>query len=249
MMKDNSLRKILSHPNKTDIIEKLSLGLSPKEVHQWLKEKYQHLADNSLVCSEKLLKSFKDEYLDLYQQIREDAGELQKQQETLSSIQEATSLVQSNPTYKAKLNEYLDKEIDIKTIVKNMVVGIEHRAGQIFDTLESNPTSFKKDYVLINWFNALTNVLEKYDAILNGTSDKITQQNNINIQIIDQYANIMQNCIKTVLSKLDYETSLLFVEMLNEELQKVKAPILEAAVEVRLEEARKLEAKIEKLDN
>lgn len=239
-MKNNPLRKILNHPEKDEIVSKLALGLSSKEVNQWLRDKYAE--QKSMVISEKSLDEFKEEFLDCYQQIQNDARALQTS--TISVAEEASALVQNNSAYRNKLQEYVNKEIDIKTIVKNMVVGIEARAQQVFDQIQEDPSNFKKDYVLINWFNALTNVLEKYDAILNGPADKIVQQNNINIQVIDQYSSIFQNVIREVLSRLDYETSMLFIDILNAELTKLKAPTIESLpVDLRLEEAKKLETK------
>jgi hypothetical protein len=239
-MKENTLRKIYNHPDREEIISKLTLGVNAEEVHGWLSEKYAAVGDKKLIFSVKVLKQFKDEYLDIYKQMRDDFALARQAQENI--IQDMQASVQNNSAYRSKLNEYIDKEIDIKTMVKNMVLAIEDRASQVFDTIQKNPNNIKLDYVLINWFNSLTMILEKYDQIINGSPDKIIQQNHINIQILDQHIGVFHKVIREVISRLDYDTSLLFVEILNEELKKLK-PSTETAlpIDVRLNEAKKLE--------
>jgi hypothetical protein len=242
-MKENTLRKIYSHPEREEIISKLTLGVSAEEINVWLSEKYAAVGDKKLIFSAKVLKQFKDEYLDIYKQMREDFALVKQEQENI--IKDMQTTVQSNSAYRNKLNEYLDKEIDIKSMVKNMILAIESRAAQVFDNIQERPDTIKLDYVLINWFNSLTMILEKYDQIINGSPDKIIQQNNINIQILDQHIGVFHKVIREVISRLDYDTSLLFVDILNEELKKIK-PSTEAAlpVDVRLSEAKKLEEQV-----
>lgn len=242
-MKENTLRKIYNHPDREEIISKLALGVNAEEIHDWLHEKYSAVGDKKLIFSAKVLKQFKDEYLDIYKQMREDFALVRQEQENI--VKDMQTTVQSNSAYRNKLNEYVDKEIDIKTMVKNMVLAIEARAAQVFDNIQEKPENYKMDYVLINWFNSLTMILEKYDQIINGSPDKIIQQNNINIQILDQHIGVFHKVIREVISRLDYDTSLLFVDILNEELKKLK-PTTETAlpIDVRLSEAKKLEEQV-----
>lgn len=242
-MKENTLRKIYNHPDREEIISKLTLGVDAQEIHDWLSTKYGSVGDKKLIFSVKVLKQFKDEYLDIYKQMREDFALVRQEQQNIMQDMQAT--IQNNSSYRNKLNEYIDKEIDIKTMVKNMILAIEARAAQVFDNIQQKPENYKMDYVLINWFNSLTMILEKYDQIINGSPDKIIQQNNINIQILDQHIGVFHKVIREVISRLDYDTSLLFVDILNEELKKLK-PSTEAPlpIDVRLNEARKLEEQV-----
>lgn len=239
-MKDNLLKKIYNHPDREEIISKLTLGIPGDEISVWLSDKYGDIGDKKLIFTGKSLKQFKEEYLDIVKQIQGDALALRQEQNSIVSDMKAT--VQNNSSYKAKLNDYLDKEIDIKSMVKNMILACESRASEVFDNIQNNPSGIKLDYVLIQWFNTLTIMLEKYDVIINGSPDKIIQQNNINIQILDQHIGVFSKVIREVISRLDYDTSLLFVDILNEELKKLKEPTeVSMPIEARLTEARKLE--------
>lgn len=244
-MKESLLKSFVQHPSKDEIIAKLTLSIDVKEINQWLKSKYGDI-DKSLVLSPTKLSQFKEEYLDLYGQIQRDALVVSQ---TDNLQKEVGALVQNNSAYRQKLEEYLDQEIDIKKIVKNLVVCIEARAMQLFDSIQLNPAGTKMDYVLIQYMNTLVSVIEKYDTIINGSPDKIVQQNNINIQILDQHVGVFHKVIREVISRLDYDTSLLFVDILNEELQKIKPTNIETmSVDVRLTEAKKLEDQLHQLD-
>lgn len=247
-MKDNVLKKILQHPEKDDVIAKLSIDMSPKDINQYLREKYGHI-DKSLVLSIKQLSEFKNEYLDLYTQIRQDAMEL-KMDSLQNNNVELTEIVQNNSMYRQKLAEYLDKEIDLKEMVKNLIVAAEARIEQIYNIVQENPKNMKPDYVMLGWVQTITTLLEKQNAIVNGSTDKIVQQNTINIQILDQHIGVFHKVIREVISRLDDETSLVFIDILNEELRKLKAPTVSdmPSVDVRLTEARRLEESLYQLD-
>ncbi len=242
-MKENALQKIYNHPDKDDLISKLTLGIEPIEISSWLSEKYIAVGNKKLIISAKILKQFKDEYLNIYKQIQADCISVKQNQNEI--IKDIKSSVQNNSAYRAKLQEYVDTEIDIKTLVKNFIVAAEFRISQIYDIIQDNPKNTKPDYILISWMQTLANMLEKYDTIINGSPDKIIQQNNINIQILDQHIGVFAKVIREVISRLDYDTSLLFVDILNEELKNLKEPIdTILPVEARLFEAKKLEGKI-----
>lgn len=246
-MKENILKKIYCHPERDEIISKLALEISPDEINGWLTEKYAIVGDKKLIISSKTLRQFKEEYLDLYKQMQSDFASIR--QEQASIVQDMQRAVQNNSAYRRKAEEYLDKEIDLKSVIKNMIVAVEFRISQIYDQIQENPGNFKPDYVLIQWMQTLANILEKQEAIINGSPDKIMQQNNINIQILDKHINVFSKVINDVISKLDYDTSLMFVGLLNEELHKLRPPVDEVVpVDIRMSEAKKLESQLGQLD-
>lgn len=241
-MKENNFCKLYNHPDRDEIVAKLTLGITIKDINEWLKSKYDQPGTKSFVLNVRALTDFKEEYLDLYNTIRNDALQLRASKEENT---DPVAFVQNNSIYRQKLEEYLDKEIDLKQMLKNMIVAVEHRVSQIYDIIQKNPANTKPDYVLIQWLQTLANILEKQETILNGNSDKIIQQNNFNIQIVDQHINVFQKVIRDVLSRLDYDTSMLFIELFNEEIKKIKQEnIAQLPIEVRLEEADKLKQEV-----
>jgi hypothetical protein len=245
--KENIAKRFLKHPDKDEIISKLLAGRSSADIAEWLKAKYNPATEKVFIFSEKYITSFKDEYLDFYTIMRED---LEKTKSNITASQQLQTEIQGTSAYHTALEKYADKEVDIKSIIKKLVVNAELRLSQMFDLMQEDTYNFKPDRTLIEWFNTLTNILEKYDTILNGSPDQINIQNNINIQVVDEHINVVYNIIKEILAKLDYDTSLLFIDMFNEEMKKLKpkdmAPI---PVEARLQEATLLSETIsQKLD-
>lgn len=225
--------QIINHSDKDEIISKLVCEISPQEIWEWLSAKYSD--QKNLIISKKSLQIFKDEYLDLYSTIRED---LLKTQFNITAHQEIQSDIQGNAAYKKRLAEIADKELDIKSIIKTLVVKIEMRADQIFEMVQNDPSNTKMDRGLIEWMNLLLNTLEKFDIITNGPQDNIVVNNTYNIQI-DNHINMISDIVRETLSQLDYETSLQFTETFTRRLAELKASdkTFVAPVEKRLEAA------------
>lgn len=245
-MSKNIALKILEHPDKDEIITKLLSGVSVADIHEWLEAKYVNVGEKKFALSDKIISTFQKEYLDIYSIIKEDIA---KTKTKLSSDEDLKIEIQGTPQYRKILEKYASDELDIKVTVKKMVATIETRIEQIFDQIQEDPRNIKMDRTLIEWFNSLTALVEKYDTILNGSPDQINIQNNINIQILDNHINLVHNLITEILSKLDYDTSLLFIEMFNEGLQKLNIETAKLLPqEVRMTEAKVLSEVITNLD-
>jgi len=246
-MSNNQIAKqVLSHPDSSEVITKLISEISEENIADWLKAKYN--GQKQLLISKKNLTVFKDEYLDIYSTIREDL--LKTQFNLAVAPDDALEEVQGNEAYKKKLLDIADKELDIKTIVKRLVVQIQHRSEQVFDDIQRDPRNKKMDRTLVEWFTLLLNTLEKFDLITNGSPEHVTIQNNINIQLVDNHINMIYGVIREILAQLDYETSLLFTELFTKRLSELKAETNTILpTEQRLEAAYTVEGQIkDKLD-
>jgi hypothetical protein len=220
MNKSNIALKILEHIDRDEIIAKLLSGAPIADIHEWLASKYVNEGEDKFVLSQKVISTFQKDYLDIYSIIRDDLTKTKTNQ--LSPEAELNLEVQGNLTYRKTLEKYLDSELDIKVMIKRVLATIETRIEQMFDLIQEDPRNIKIDRTLIEWFNTLISLMEKYDAIQNGSLENVNIQNNINIQVLDDHINVVYKIIKDILSKLDYDTSLVFIDMFNEEMQKIK---------------------------
>lgn len=220
-MKKNIALQVLEHPDRDELINKLILGLSPRDIYEWLSALYSTPVEKPLIISEKNLKKFKDEYLDMYSFIKQD---LNKTSTVLSINDQVKEEIQGSPNYQKTLEKYLNTEIDIKTSAKKLMAMVETRCEQIFLNIQLEPENTRPDYVLIQYLNTLAAVLEKMDTIVNGSGNQINIQNNVNIQLLDTHINTVYNIIKEILSKLDYETSLEFISLFNERMKAIEMP-------------------------
>jgi hypothetical protein len=243
--KENIAKRILNHCDKDEIISKLLANIPPSEIAESLAARYNPETEKQFILSENYIKKFQSEYLDIYTVIKDDLYKTKQNQIVPSEALQQE--IQGAPAYHKALEKYANDEVDIKSMVKKMVVNVETRVSQMYDIIQSDPENFKNERVLIEYFNTLASILEKYDTMLNGSPDQINIQNNINIQVVDDHINVVFNIIKEILSKLDYDTSLLFIEMFNSEMSKLKStnqPILPAGE--RLAELKVLEETVGK---
>lgn len=99
-MNKNALKKILEHPDKDEIIAKLVLDIPPTDIHDGLVAKYTSVGDSKFIITERAIKTFKDNYLDVYSLIQEDMLKT-KQAVVSSSTDELELAVRNNPAYKS----------------------------------------------------------------------------------------------------------------------------------------------------
>lgn len=247
-MNKNALKKILDHPDREEIIAKLVLDYSAKDIYDWLSSKYTNVSEAKFVIAERSIKVFKNNYLDVYNMIREDISAT-KQSIAASTEDELKLSIINNPTYKSKMFELAGKELDIRGMITNLCVAIETRLGQVFDEIEANPRDINSrvDRVFIEYGELLGNLLEKYYKFTEGSAD-ITVQHNVTLQVVDQHISVLHDAIREVLSQMDLESSMLFMELINEKMSKLKAPSSEPVLntDMKLAETKLLNETINK---
>ena len=247
-MNKNALKKILEHPDKDEIIAKLVLDYSAKDIHEWLAGKYTNVSEAKFVVAEKSIKTFKDNYLDVYSMIREDM--MKTKQAVATSTEEQLELaVKNNPTYKSKMLELAGKEIDVRQMVAHLCIAIETRLGQVFDEIQEDPRNINSriDRVLIEYGELLGGLLEKYYKFTENPADMVIQHN-VTLQAVDQHISVFHDVIREVLSQLDLESSMLFMEIFNEKMSKLKMPTPDQPLntDMKLAEAKLLNETINK---
>jgi hypothetical protein len=250
-MNKNALKKILDHPDKDEIIAKLIIGQSTKDVHDWLEAKYTNVSESKFIIAEKSLKSFQENYLDIYNLIQEDLAK------TKTAIKSSTEdqlelAVKNNTAYKNIMLQTATKQLDVRTSVANLCHAVETRLAQVFDEIQEDPRNIntKVDRLLIDYTEVLGNILEKYYKFTEAPADQIIQHN-VTLQVVDQHITVFHDVIKEVLSQMDLETSMYFMEVFNEKMSKLKAPEKDAApnIDMQLAEAKLLSETINKKVN
>ena len=247
-MNKNALKKILEHPDKDEIIAKLVLDYPAKDIHDWLAAKYTNVSEAKFVVAEKSIKVFKENYLDVYSMIREDM--LKTKEAVATSTEDQLILsVKDNPTYKKMMVGLAGKEIDIRSMVANLCIAIETRLGQVFDEIQEDPRNINSriDRVLIEYGELLGGLLEKYYKFTESPADLVIQHN-VTLQAVDQHISVFHDVIRDVLSQLDLESSMLFMELFNEKMAKLKPPAPEPMfnTDMKLAEAKILNETINK---
>lgn len=250
-MNKSALKKILEHPDKDEVISKLVIGISSKDIYDWLKSKYTNVSESKFVLSERSIKNFQDNYLDIYNFIQEDITK-SKQSVAAGTEEQLMLSVQNNSTYKSKMLQLADKEIDVRKIISNLCIVIETRLAQVFDEIQEDPRNIntRVDRLLIEYADTLGNILEKYYKFTESPANQIVQHN-VTLQVVDQHISVFHDVIRDVLSQMDLETSLYFMEVFNQKMEKLK-PYEKTAnlnTDMKLAEAKLLNETINKKIN
>jgi hypothetical protein len=247
-MNKNALKKILDHPDKDEIIAKLILDISPKDIHEGLVGRYTNVSEAKFVIAERSLKTFKDNYLDVYNMIQADITKT-KQAVATSTEADLELAVRNNSTYKSKMLELAENKLDVRQMVAHLCLAVETRLGQVFDEIQEDPRNINSriDRVLIEYGELLGGLLEKYYKFTESPAD-LTIQHNVTLQVVDQHISVFHDVIREVLSQLDLESSMLFMELFNEKMSKLKPPTPEAIpnTDIKLAEAKLLNETINK---
>lgn len=236
------VKKVLEHVDRDELIAKMILDIPSKDINEWLGFKYSSVSEKKLVLSEKAIKTFRENYLDIYALIRDD---LRKTKVAISANPEAdlNLVIQGSSAYKAKALECMNSELDVRQMVQRLCTVIEIRFGQIFDEIMEDPRSIdtKVERIWIEYGELLGNMLERFYKITEVPAD-ITVQHNITVQMVDQHISVLHDVIRDVLSQMDLESSMFFMERFSEKMAKLKMPTPDAPqnTDVRLAEAKVL---------
>lgn len=238
MASDFSL--ISDHPDREEIVSKLLTGTEPKEINRWLKLKYPE--QKHLQVPIKTLQNFtKSQYLDIYQQFEKDAEKVKYGNKPDKKLQ---NMVIGTQTYQEMLQEYTNKEMDIRQMYVEMIAFAKYRLEQLYNSLQENPNNSRLDYNIQGYLRELSGTIEKLDRRENATPDQVIHHTHT-VQMNDMVL-VIQEAVRQGLTKLPPEHSFQFLEEFNRVMEKAKMPEKseQPTQEARYEEVKLLHERI-----
>lgn len=250
-MVKSSSEKVYLHPDREEIVSKLLMDVDVKEIAEWLNAKYDDVESKDFQLPVRVIADFKKNNLDFYQVMKADLAAIKQNKEDPQAA--ITASLNNNSAYKQALTNYTNSEVDVRKLIHGIAAAAQLRTEQVFNELQSDPSNFKFDRVLVEWFTVLKDIAKECGAMENAaTIGNVNIQNNINIQVLESHSNIISDIIREILSMLDYDASIRFMEMFNERMtafKKSSEATTPIPVENRLVEAKILSEKFEdKLD-
>jgi hypothetical protein len=209
--------KIVDHPEKTTIITKLVSAESPKLIAKYLKDKYSKPDEAHLRVPATLLQEFLDTYADHYGYVKKIVS---GNADSKLDKKIAESLL-DNKAWKERILDSAEKEFNYVDKIHNVLTILETRAEQIFDLIQSDPENTRTDYVFTKYMEMLMLVIEKADKLKNDRPD-VRIEHSYTIQMVEQHSVAFQEAIKRVLARLGPEYTTVFMDILNEEMSKMK---------------------------
>ena len=216
----SNFQKILEHPESDKIIGKLVSGDPSSKVSEYLRIKYNKKDEKHLRISSGILKEFTDKYLSQYDSL-EKIIEDEKNNKLDKKISKS---IINNKTWQERLADRVDKEINLKDKILQILSVLEARAEQVFDQIQQKPDNFKGDYVLIKYLELLFNAIEKCDKIINDKPDQVIEHN-YTIKMVEQHSAVLQEAIRDVLREMDPEFSALFLDRLATRMKEIEEPV------------------------
>jgi hypothetical protein len=230
--------KIATHPEIKTIISKLVSGESSKLVSNYLKDKYPKPDEGHLRIPATQLQEFLDSYADHNGYVKKIV-----QRDTDSKLDKkiAESLMDTAP-WKERVLEGVEKEINYIDKLNAVVTILEKRAEQLFDLIQSDPENTRTDYVFTKYMEQLMIAIEKADKIKNDKPD-IRVEHTYTLQMVEQQTVAFQEAIGRVLERMGPEYTSIFMDILAEEMNKLRAKDI-----YKIPEARNIDKETKSLD-
>jgi hypothetical protein len=211
--------KVLNHPDLQQIITKLTSGEPSRDVAGWLKDRYPNDRDKQI--SYNTLNEFRREQLNIHGAVLDDIKSQINKANDEDNKEELVKEIKKNKTYKEKLEEVIDQQIDWRYKLMQLLNVIETRFAQLFDKTQNNPENWKPDYVMISWMQTILEMIKEIRKV-EGAPDQVVQHN-VTIQTIDEQSALIQEALRQTLAEIDMETSLLLMDKISENLTKLKS--------------------------
>ena len=231
-------RKIMKHPDREEIISKLTNGESIRSVESWLQNKYPNT--KALWVTLPTLQEFRKTYLKLDGKVLKDlqeTGKVQKQQVREFAVNQ--QLATSN-AYQNKLMQITDSKLDVARRIVELDAIIGDRMQYWFDAVKSGEeTAIKGDRELREFMDRQMNLLAQYKKFVEGLADK-TVDYNVNITVVNDQINIIRDVIRECIAELSPEQAMLFMDRLNKKMGELNYRPIDT-LPVKLEDLQEVE--------
>lgn len=209
--------KILNHPDKERIIEKLLSGESVKEIESWLEKKYPR--SKRLHISYMTLQKFRSDNLNLKGDVLEDIKNKKTEIDKKNLEIETKMIVQSSNAYKKKIDEIASSELDVTRRLLEMDRLVNSRIEHYFNLLETGG-SIKEDKIFLEYVNTMKSLMQDWKKYIEGVADQKIEHN-ININIVNEHARILKETILEILREMDSRLIPIFVDKLNYKMKQL----------------------------
>lgn len=211
-------RKILMHPDKEEIIRRLTDGQSLDKIVNWLNRKYVGKRKN-LRVSRKTLQGFRKDFLQL-----EGAALLKLQEKRLKEIAEqdkkrAKTLLNKSPAYQGALAEVTNRIVDKETRLKQIDQILETQIYNMNDLVDGK--DLKAHKVLIEYIKEWRGLVQDWAKLIEGQPDSRVQHD-ININMVRDEVAVIKNVVISILREIDPVLQELFFDRMDEEFKKLE---------------------------
>lgn len=235
--------KILNHPDREEIIQKLVAGFSPNKVNEWLNKKYSTEEDKHNRITVKTISDFRTRYLNLNREAvrilkkerqkknmglphNANAGSfLEKTDETQEEyeLRVKETLLQS-PTYREKLKEITEATLDGPRLIKELVSLIQSRLEVYFNAIASGTTvgdTLKADKQFAEYVSLMKDLVKDAKKIDDDYNNQ-PEAGQVDLNVVHEQVGMIRDTVKDLLNELAPDLALEFMDRLNKRMTNLK---------------------------
>lgn len=212
--------KIISHPDKEDIIKWLTQGVSVRDVEKRLADKYPKRNQEHLRISHSTIQNFKSKHLNLKGKMLDDVREHTASVKAWAKRRQEQEEVQTTSAYQEAITQIAEEELDVKKELMKVFTIIESRIESYFDRLNDEDFVNKdSEKLLQNYLDQFMKVLDQHKKYVEGYKE--TTEHNVNITVMNDQVTIIREAIRETLISCDPSLAVTFMDKLNGKMREL----------------------------
>jgi len=213
--------KLLTHPDKEEIISQLVNGAPVRDVAEYLRIKYPGEENAHLRVSFSTIQSFKKAYLDLDGQIAADVRAAASEVIAARRLDEGRELVVETSAYKRKINEIVDGKLDVQREILKVFTLLEARTEHFYNLLATYEfPNAREERVFQGYIDQLFKLIESYKKYVEGYSEAV--EHNININVVNDQIGMIRDAVRKSLEDTSPEMTIKFMDNLNRNMKSLE---------------------------
>lgn len=211
------ISKIHSHPDKDEIIQRLTTGESVRDVEAWIASKYPARTQTHLRVSSSTIQNFKSDFLNLKGQVLQDIKDAALL--TKETIKYETQLadVQATNSYQEKINSIAQERLDQQRELIEIFHILKSRAEYFYNKLETSDFSDKQEKAFQKYLDQMIVALEQYKKYVEGHQE--VTRHDVNINIMSDQVSLIRESVREILSDLDPALAVKFMASLSAKMR------------------------------
>lgn len=212
------VNKILSHPDKEEIIQWITKGISVREIERRLKEKYPKDDQKHLQIAFSTIQSFKKMHLNLKGKVLDDIKQARKETLKWANQKDIELEVKKSLSYQEAIKDLANKELDTRNEILKVWTILEAQISKLFDKLDDHNYVDKDVHkVMQGYLNQFMNVIDQYKKYEEGYRETVDV--NVNVNVMSEQIGVLREAIRDTFADVDPELTMQFMARLNEKMK------------------------------
>lgn len=210
--------KILNHPDKEEIIEWITSGVSVREIESRLKQRYPRKNQHHKRISASTIQGFKANHLNLKGKMLSDIKEHARLAQQLVKMNQVQEEVESTSAYQQAIAKIAENELNSNEQIIKVFYIVEQRIESLFERVNDGEFLNKDaEKLLQGYLDQFIKAFESHKKYIEGVKD--TTDTNININIMNDQVSMLREAIRETLMEMEPEMAMSFMDKLNNKMR------------------------------